>query len=87
MLADLENDLEPAARGLAPAVEAVLARLVEAEGALLARLSGSGATCFALFAAAGQAEAVAAAIAAERADWWVTAAPILHGPLSGPWDD
>jgi 4-diphosphocytidyl-2-C-methyl-D-erythritol kinase len=87
MLADLENDLEPAARGLAPAVEAVLARLAEAEGALLARLSGSGATCFALFAAAGQAEAVAAAIAAERADWWVTAAPILHGPLSGPWDD
>ena len=86
MLADLDNDLEPAARSLAPAVGAVLARLSEAEGVLLARLSGSGATCFALFAAAAEAEAAAGAIAVERADWWVATAPVLHGPVTRPWD-
>jgi 4-diphosphocytidyl-2-C-methyl-D-erythritol kinase len=84
-LAGRTNDLEPAALRLAPGIGRVLERLAAAPGALLARMSGSGATCFALFATAPEARAAAAAIRAEHPDWWSAAAPILHGKLVGPW--
>lgn len=66
-LATLRNDLEPAAIGLCPPVAEVLAALRALPGCLLARMSGSGATCFALMA-----DAAAAAAAAERLPraWW-----------------
>lgn len=69
-LADSRNDLEPPALTLAPAIDAVLARLTAAEGVSLVRMSGSGATCFALFADEAARDAAAAAIAAEHPDWW-----------------
>lgn len=84
-LAERSNDLEAAALRLAPGIARVLERLGAAPGALLARMSGSGATCFALFATAPEARAAAAAIGGERPDWWCAAAPILHGKLAGPW--
>lgn len=62
------NDLEPPARALAPAIDAVLALLAAAQGARLARMSGSGATCFALFDDFG-ARSEAAAAAGGRG-WW-----------------
>ena len=68
-LAALGNDLEPPAVTLCPVIGTVLAALRAAPGCLLARMSGSGATCFGLFA-----DAVAAAAAAEgvrRPGWWV----------------
>lgn len=52
-LAELRNDLEPAAIGLCPAIAEVLAALRRLPGCLLARMSGSGATCFGLFADPG----------------------------------
>ncbi len=52
------NDLTEAASGLCPEIPKLLAGLASLEGALLAGLSGSGATCFALFAD-GEALAVA----------------------------
>ena len=66
-LARLRNDLELAAIGLCPEVAAVLAALRALPGALLSRMSGSGATCFALFESAG-----AARLAAEilPKNWW-----------------
>ncbi|MEA3038801.1 MAG: 4-diphosphocytidyl-2-C-methyl-D-erythritol kinase [Sphingomonadales bacterium] len=64
------NDLEPAAIALAPAVGELLERLRECPGATLARMSGSGATCFALFESAAARDASGAAIAAERPGWW-----------------
>jgi 4-diphosphocytidyl-2-C-methyl-D-erythritol kinase len=67
-LAALRNDLEAAAIGLRPVIGAVLAALGEAPGCLLARMSGSGATCFGLFAEAGAARAAAAGLA--RPGWW-----------------
>lgn len=87
LLAGRRNDLEPPARRLAPAVGQVLERLAGAPEALFARMSGSGATCFALFAGPQEARAAAAAIAAEQPDWWVAAAPLLHGKLAGNWRD
>jgi 4-diphosphocytidyl-2-C-methyl-D-erythritol kinase len=70
-LAALSNDLEPAARTLQPEVGEALAALSAAEGCLLARMSGSGATCFGLFADATAAEAAAAAL--RRPGWWAAA--------------
>ena len=86
-LAERSNDLQPAALRLAPGIGRVLERLGAAPGALLARMSGSGATCFALFATAPEARAAAAAIGREHPDWWRAAAPMLHGKLAGHWRD
>ncbi|MFC3580770.1 4-(cytidine 5'-diphospho)-2-C-methyl-D-erythritol kinase [Sphingomonas hylomeconis] len=63
------NDLEPPARFLAPAIGAVLDRL-EAGDPLLARMSGSGATCFALYDSVDARSAAAAQIRAAQPDWW-----------------
>ncbi len=68
-LAALRNDLEPAARDLCPAVETVLTALRAAPGCLLARMSGSGATCFGIFA--DPAAAGMAASGLQRPGWWV----------------
>jgi 4-diphosphocytidyl-2-C-methyl-D-erythritol kinase len=72
-LADLANDLEAPARTLCPAIDAVLAALRGAPGCLLARMSGSGATCFGLFADAGAARIAAEAV--RRPGWWVWGGP------------
>ena len=73
-LAAGRNDLEAPARALAPAIGAVLAALAAAPGCLLARMSGSGATCFGLFAGEAAARRAAAGIAAAEPGWWVAAA-------------
>jgi len=67
-LAELHNDLEDPAIGLAPVIGDVLAALRRLPGCLLARMSGSGATCFALFAT--RAAAAEAAAALNPPGWW-----------------
>jgi 4-diphosphocytidyl-2-C-methyl-D-erythritol kinase len=67
-LAALRNDLEAPARALCPAIGDVLAAIGAAPGCLLARMSGSGATCFGLFARDAAARAAAEAVA--RPGWW-----------------
>ncbi len=69
------NDLESPARVLEPAIGAVLVALASLPGCRLARMSGSGATCFGLFAARAEAEAAAAALARAEPAWWIAAAP------------
>ena len=64
------NDLEAPAMAIAPVIRELLDRLERQEGAALVRMSGSGATCFALFANDMQRDAAGAAIAAARPDWW-----------------
>lgn len=76
-LAAGRNDLEPAARRLVPEIGAVLRALSATDGCLMARLSGSGATCFGLYAQMSSARAAAMAIGAQQPTWWVAAAPIL----------
>lgn len=70
---ETRNDLEPPARALASVIGEVLDRLWALKGARLARMSGSGATCFALFDAIVAAEEAAAELSAQRPDWWVSA--------------
>jgi 4-diphosphocytidyl-2-C-methyl-D-erythritol kinase len=68
-LHDTHNDLEPPARLLAPAIGEVLDALTASAGCLLARMSGSGATCFGLFPDPAAARIAARAIV--RDGWWV----------------
>lgn len=72
-LAHQRNDLQAPALALAPVIGAVLAALAAQPGCLLARMSGSGATCFGLFATAAEAEAAGKALAAAQPGWWVGA--------------
>ena len=76
-LAQTRNDLEPPALGLVPGIASVIAALSAQGGCLLARMSGSGGTCFGLFATAQAARDAAAALAADHPDWWVQDAAIL----------
>ncbi|OSZ66387.1 4-(cytidine 5'-diphospho)-2-C-methyl-D-erythritol kinase [Sphingomonas sp. IBVSS2] len=63
------NDLEPPARAIAPVIDDVLDALAGMPGAELVRMSGSGATCFALFD--GEASRDAAAAALSGRGWWL----------------
>jgi 4-diphosphocytidyl-2-C-methyl-D-erythritol kinase len=76
-LARLHNGLEPAAVSLQPIIADALATLAEAPGCLLARMSGSGATCFGLFADVGAAER--AASHTRRTGWWSWAGSLRRG--------
>ena len=70
-LAREANDLEPPALALAPAIADVLSALRENAGSRLARMSGSGATCFALFLSAAEAAAAARRLRAQFPQWWI----------------
>lgn len=64
------NDLEAPARRLAPHIDAVLAHLAGQPGVTIARMSGSGATCFALFETNDARDAAAIATHTAAPDWW-----------------
>lgn len=76
MLRERENDLTGAAISLAPVISNVLDALESVPGCHLARMTGSGATCFGLF----DDESAAASAAGEimRDGWWVEATRILQ---------
>ena len=76
-LAERRNDLMAAAIEQVPTIATVLKHLDAAEGALLARMSGSGATCFALFATEQHAVAAAAALRVAMPSWWVAVGRLL----------
>ena len=76
-LAASRNDLEPPAMRVAPVVAQVLERLRALAGCRLARMSGSGATCFALFDDTETSLAAGRALRREGRGWWV--APTLLG--------
>ena len=77
-LAERSNDLEEAAIALAPETARVLAALRAEKGVLLARMSGSGATCFGLVETPAQARRIAARLGRRHPDWWRAAAAILR---------
>jgi len=67
------NDLERPAVALQPVIAQVLVALSDQKGCGLARMSGSGATCFGLFGSDREAAAAAQALASTRPEWWVAA--------------
>jgi 4-diphosphocytidyl-2-C-methyl-D-erythritol kinase len=95
LLDSTKNDLEAPARALTPVISEVLTALGALPGALFSRMSGSGATCFALFPDDESCKRAAAILAAAQTRWWVapTFVPefgIAHGELGqdiGPTPD
>jgi 4-diphosphocytidyl-2-C-methyl-D-erythritol kinase len=79
-LAWRRNDLTEAAIGLVPEIAAVLARLGRLPGSLLARMSGAGATCFALFSDRAGAEEARTMVAAAEPRWWCAAGGFVSRP-------
>jgi 4-diphosphocytidyl-2-C-methyl-D-erythritol kinase len=74
------NDLESPAIALQPVIAQVKTALTAQPGCLLARMSGSGATCFGLFADPLSANAAARALQAAQPGWWVADAPMGYSP-------
>jgi 4-diphosphocytidyl-2-C-methyl-D-erythritol kinase len=67
------NHLEPPARRLLPAIGTILTRLEQTPGVVLARLSGSGPTCFALFREKDEAAMAAERLRSGHPEWWIEA--------------
>jgi 4-diphosphocytidyl-2-C-methyl-D-erythritol kinase len=78
-LAACRNDLEAPARLVAPAIGAACDALAGLAGCRLVRMSGSGATCFALFDDEATARVAAGRLAMERPQWWVSAGRLDGG--------
>jgi 4-diphosphocytidyl-2-C-methyl-D-erythritol kinase len=72
-MGDHANDLEPVATALCPPVGTVLATLRALSGVRIARMSGSGPTCFALFDATADAADAARRVGDREPGWWVAA--------------
>jgi 4-diphosphocytidyl-2-C-methyl-D-erythritol kinase len=72
-LAESSNDLEAPAMRIQPVITEVIAALNAANGAWLARMSGSGATCFAIFENTAEAQRAAQKIQLDHPQWWVHA--------------
>ena len=78
-LATMRNDLEDAAKAPVPEIGAAMQVMSALPGALLTRMSGSGATCFALFADMDAAREAAADLDAKHPGWWVKATELGVG--------
>ncbi len=78
-LAPLNNDLTAAAVALAPEIGEVLETIEATEECLLARMSGSGATCFGLYTDEAGATAGAGAIQSAHPDWRIDVARLIVG--------
>lgn len=76
-LAGMRNDLQEPACALYPEITATLAALRAQPGCLAARMSGSGATCFGVFASDAASSDAAAAVTRLQPGWWVRATPLL----------
>jgi 4-diphosphocytidyl-2-C-methyl-D-erythritol kinase len=73
VLAASSNDLEAPATRIQPAIGEVLAALGRTNGAWLARMSGSGATCFAIYENTADAQRAAQKIQLDHPQWWIHA--------------
>jgi len=73
VLAANSNDLEAPATRIQPVIGEVLSALSATNGAWLARMSGSGATCFAIFENTAEAQRAAQKVQLDHPQWWVHA--------------
>ncbi|NQW01295.1 MAG: 4-(cytidine 5'-diphospho)-2-C-methyl-D-erythritol kinase [Rhodospirillales bacterium] len=76
------NDLTEPAIATAPVIGDVLAMISEMPGCRLARMSGSGATCFGIFDTPSAADQAAARIKTDRPHWWCVSSHLLSDTRS-----
>lgn len=74
------NDLEAPARKLQPVIGEVLGSIAALPGALLTRMSGSGATCFGIFADDGCCQRAAEVLQDTAPGWWIAPTCVRNGP-------
>ncbi|EPE99381.1 4-(cytidine 5'-diphospho)-2-C-methyl-D-erythritol kinase [Rhizobium grahamii] len=74
----MRNDLEPVAREILPEI-AEISAMLRAQGASLVRMSGSGATCYGIFASLAAAQGAAAVLHSERPGWYFEATETIAG--------
>ncbi len=72
-LSEQRNDMQGAAIASQPVIGQVLAELSQTEGCALARMSGSGATCFAIYKTASERDAALEGVRRQHPDWWSVA--------------
>jgi 4-diphosphocytidyl-2-C-methyl-D-erythritol kinase len=77
LLAERRNDLTATAQAQMPVIGDMLKRLSECDGVLLARMSGSGATCFGLCENEFAAQATADRLRRSNPDWWVASGRLI----------
>jgi 4-diphosphocytidyl-2-C-methyl-D-erythritol kinase len=70
-LSERRNDLQPTAMSLQPVIGDVLYAIGQLAGCDLARMSGSGASCFGLFRSTADAKLAAIALREDKPDWWI----------------
>lgn len=80
MLERYGNSLEAPAIECAPVIRDVITAIADLPGCGLARMSGSGATCFGLFPTQGQASAATEQLRSQYPDWWVASGRVLKEP-------
>ncbi len=83
-LAGRRNDLETAAIGLVPEIATILQALAASPGCRLARMSGSGATCFGLYDGPETAEAAASWLDGRGTRWWIKPTRLAVSSAQGP---
>jgi 4-diphosphocytidyl-2-C-methyl-D-erythritol kinase len=76
-LADTRNDLEAPAIEVVPAIAEVIKAIASTPGCALARMSGSGATCFGLYGSEAAAHQAAHDLREQLSGYWVAATPVL----------
>lgn len=84
MLSERENGLTAAAAGIMPEIHEILSALDASPDCLLARMSGSGATCFGLYQDNASAQLATAGILAAHPDWWVFGGEIPCSAIPSP---
>lgn len=72
-LSEQRNDMQEAAVSLQPVIAQVLVELSQTKGCALARMSGSGATCFAIYTTASERDAALEALRLQHPGWWCVA--------------
>lgn len=77
-LSEHRNDLEAPALSIHPVIGTVRSRIAASPGCRIARMSGSGATCFGLFDTEAEARSARRQIQTDHPQWWVSAAPLLQ---------
>jgi 4-diphosphocytidyl-2-C-methyl-D-erythritol kinase len=75
-LAHQRNDLQPPAISIAPVIQTVIDAIADTD-CLIARMSGSGATCFGLFETVEDAKAARDTLRRAHPDWWVAASHVM----------
>lgn len=74
-----QNDLQMVADSIVPEISEIVDMLEETDGNIIARMSGSGATCFGIYPSLVEATLAEAKIRSMQPKWWVQAGRVQHG--------